>query len=631
MHDFPYSYLLAGALVLFILSLSIYYYLATRPRDGTVEWIHMKEEIGPSFRFIGGRHPLDRWDILVIALVVICWSGIAFWNLGDREAPQTFHRFEHEYVEIDLGEETNLGRIQFYTGLNTGFYDLYFSRDRHYWTFQGHAAMDQNFADLFKWREARFYDGDSVRYIRLSARGNYILYLGELAFYDGSLQRLDPAAFTLIWSDPARASNALFDEQHTVPERSTYRNSAYFDEIYHARTAFEHLTGVYPYENSHPPLGKVLISLGIHLFGMTPFGWRFMGALFGVLILAFFYVLVRSLFGNRFVAICGTLVLAFDFMLFVKTRIATIDTYSFFFVMLQFFFIYRYISLDYESPFKKALLPLGFAGLAFGLGAAAKWTSLYFAPALVLLFAIYLFLRGRHWVTSGRKQEFVRYLVKTLGICCVFFLLIPGIIYYLSYIPYGQAVGYAPFTRGYWDLVIGNQVFMLTYHAVWVLTAEHPFSSYWWQWIFNLKPILYYLNHFPDGTRAAISAFGNPLVYWAGFLAVLTMPFAAWYRKDGRAFAIFLGYLSVLAPWLFIDRITFAYHYFLNSMFLALALSYIFNRLVQRGRGPYRAAILTFVGVVIALFVLFYPALSGMPVPGWYSSRLLQWFANWHV
>ena len=59
-------------------------------------------------------------------------------------------------------------------------------------------------------------------------------------------------------------------------------NSTYFDEIYHARTAYEHIHGIRPYENTHPPLGKILIGIRIRLFGMTPFGWRFIGTLLGV-------------------------------------------------------------------------------------------------------------------------------------------------------------------------------------------------------------------------------------------------------------------------------------------------------------------------------------------------------------
>jgi dolichyl-phosphate-mannose--protein O-mannosyl transferase len=33
----------------------------------------------------------------------------------------------------------------------------------------------------------------------------------------------------------------------------------------------------------HPPLGKLLIAVGIHLFGNAEFGWRIVPALFGLL------------------------------------------------------------------------------------------------------------------------------------------------------------------------------------------------------------------------------------------------------------------------------------------------------------------------------------------------------------
>lgn len=46
-----------------------------------------------------------------------------------------------------------------------------------------------------------------------------------------------------------------------------YLNSTYFDEIYHARTAYEHLHGMSAYEWTHPPLGKVTMMLGIQIFG----------------------------------------------------------------------------------------------------------------------------------------------------------------------------------------------------------------------------------------------------------------------------------------------------------------------------------------------------------------------------
>ena len=82
----------------------------------------------------------------------------------------------------------------------------------------------------------------------------------------------------------------LIDEQDTLEGEPGWFNGTYFDEIYYARTAYEHLHGQAPYETSHPPLGKEIMSIGIAIFGMTPFGWRFMGTLIGALMLPALYL-----------------------------------------------------------------------------------------------------------------------------------------------------------------------------------------------------------------------------------------------------------------------------------------------------------------------------------------------------
>jgi predicted membrane-bound dolichyl-phosphate-mannose-protein mannosyltransferase len=43
-------------------------------------------------------------------------------------------------------------------------------------------------------------------------------------------------------------------------------NSSYFDEIYHPRTAYENIHRMEPYETTHPPLGKAIMTIGIFLF-----------------------------------------------------------------------------------------------------------------------------------------------------------------------------------------------------------------------------------------------------------------------------------------------------------------------------------------------------------------------------
>jgi len=619
----PFALFSMFLLLCFLVGLAIYYLWAIQPREGTVEWIHMQKK--EPFHFKTGRHPMDRWDAVAIAIIMVLWAGIAFWNLGDMQAPQSFHEFDGEVIEIDLGRETELGRIRYFSGLNTGEYSLAISNDRTYWHSVG--GMVQDHGSLFKWNSVEVRHYAAVQYIRLSADG--ALHLGELAIYDATGNRLNPQAFTFWWSNPDARSDALFDEQELIPERETFLNSFYFDEIWHARTAYEHYRGMHPFEQSHPPLGKSIIAIGIAIFGMVPFGWRFTGTLFGVLMLLPLYWMIKGMFGKRLVAICATVVFAFDFMHYTQTRIATIDTYAVFFIILMFWFIYRYISLPYETPFHKTLPDLFLAGLFFGLGAASKWTSLYFGVAMALLYLAYQVLRGRHWIHAGKVWPFWGYLAKTAGVSIGFFIVIPGIIYYLSYIPYGAARAYSLFSEDYLQMVWANQGFMWNYHAG--LEAEHPFSSYWYQWIFNIRPILYYLEFLPDGTRSAFAAFGNPALYWGGLLAMLSLPVSAIRQRDGRAAAIFVGYITLLAPWFFISRPAFAYHYFTNTIFLTLALAYVFNRILERQRGHHRAAIIAFTAVTVGLFILFYPTLSGMPVTERYLEIFLRWLPSWPI
>ena len=53
-----------------------------------------------------------------------------------------------------------------------------------------------------------------------------------------------------IDSGGTKVAAALFDEQEKIPAEDSFMTSSYFDEIYHARTAYEHIQNIYPYEVS---------------------------------------------------------------------------------------------------------------------------------------------------------------------------------------------------------------------------------------------------------------------------------------------------------------------------------------------------------------------------------------------
>ena len=562
----------------------------------------------------------DRRDALLVALLTLIYAAVAFWNLGDPQAPQTVRSLDGQSAVIDLGGEENVSRVQFYTGIGQGSYTFEFSPDGETWL--PASSFEQGHAALLKWQELDLSPAPQtpVRYLRISGYGP--AELGEVAVYGGEGQLLP------ITSDCPE----LCDEQALVPAEGTYLNSSYFDEIYHARTAWEHLRNIYPYEVSHPPLGKLILSVGIALFDMTPFGWRFMGTLFGVLMLPLMYAFSKKLYGGRLIPGCCAVIFAADFMHFTQTRIATIDTYAVFFILLMYLFMWLFVSTD-----KWRYLAL--SGLFFGLGAASKWTCLYAGAGLGVIWLIYwvrrLILHGRGQASPLQTEQNrtvgvepaltqTELFLKNILFCLLFFVLIPGVIYYLSYYPYALAEGItSPFDRGYAQIVLENQKFMFTYHSG--VTAEHPYASRWYQWILDIRPILYYLKYYPDGTRSSFGAWVNPVLCWAGLLALFVLVYMALARRDKKAGFLLIGYLAQLLPWVFITRITFEYHYFPSSVFLILALGYVFSLMGRRERWR----ILGLTGLCVVLFVLFYPALSGLRVDNSTASALLQWLPTW--
>ena len=621
-----------AAALIFLAIFFLYYKRVTQPLAGTTEWITLEINKPRTLSF-SWRYPMAKNDAAPLAIIAAVFTFLALFQLGDTSAPQSFFQFNQKrnIINIELSRPENISKIMFYTGLWTGHYTLDFSADGATWLEQSPVdeqnteesptyAMDQPHSHLFKWRYANLNDDNpAIKYIRLIASNNP-LELGELAIYNAN-GALIPS--TLISCPDAPE---LFDEQELIPDRPEYMNSMYFDEIYHGRTALEHLRNIRPYETTHPPLGKEIIAVSISIFGMTPFGWRFPGALFGVVMLIVMYIFLKNMFGKTSVAICGTLLFGFDFMRFVQTRIATIDTYGVLFILLSFFFMYRYVTTGLGAPFKKGLAPLALTGLFFGLGCASKWIVPYAGVGLAAIYIIRLVMVSRYY-KENERAGFDVYLAKTLLSSVLFFGVVPLIIYCLSYIPYGLSRGMSIgngmlWNREYYKIIWDNQKSMLSYHGT--LVATHPYSSRWYQWLVDARPILYY-NSYDGDMRSSFAAFGNPLVWWGGLIALISLAPRIVRRRDGKALFILIGYLSQLLPWVAVSRVVFVYHYFPSTIFLVISLAYVFNMIINRARGRYKMAVYGYTALTGALFFVFYPALTGVYAPQWYFKFFLRW------
>ena len=545
-----------------------------------------------------GERRFTRADALILTVLMLAYAAAAFAGLGNTRSPQSFVPMENRTAELTLDPDGGEAvRLMIFTGVGIGGYTIDYVDDSG--TGRRLADMEQSHADVLKWQELALESPVTGGTLYILGRGN--VWLGEV-----TALRQDGRTVPVSASVPE-----LADEQDLCPDRQTFMNSSYFDEIYHARTAWEQLNGVYPYEITHPPLGKTIISLGIALFGMTPFGWRFSGTLFGVLMLPILYYFAKKLFGGRITPAACMALMATDFMHYVQTRIATIDTYAVFFILLMYLFMYLFVSGG-------RLRDLALCGVSFGLGAASKWTCFYAGAGLAVIWALWVIRETR----AGRLD--LPGFVKNALFCTLFFVLVPCMIYYLSYIPYGIAQGKTDlFSRDYLNIVLDNQRYMFSYHSQ--LVATHPYSSHWYQWLLDIRPILYYLDYLPDGRTVSFGAFVNPVLCWGGLLALFVLGYLAAARRDRASAFILLGYLAQLLPWVLVPRLTFAYHYFPCTVFLALALGRCFDLTVRNvPHGKQYVGI--FAALSLAVFVLFFPVLAGIPIG---RSILRSWLPTW--
>ena len=617
----------------------VYYWICLKPRPHTLEWISMAERRARprQMTLTMKRHPMTRRDIAPILIVTVLYAATAFFRLGDLTAPQTYTRFQQgDSITFSFEEEVTVDKLSFYTSLGTGSYKLEYYAGANRWK---SVPLEQPYNSLLKWNildlnaadEGETPIGsitaDTFRITTRRADRAEGLWLAELALWNGD---------TPLYPDQVDSSGlALFDEKDQWTLEQTYMNSSYFDEIYHPRTALEHLMNVYPYEVSHPPLGKLIMSVGIMLFGMVPFGWRFMGTLFGVLMLPILYVFLKNLFGKTAVACCGTLLFAFDFMHLVQTRIGTIDTYGVFFILVSYYFMYRWLSVPSGTKLRRSVLPLFLSGLFWGIGCASKWTVIYAGIGLAVLWLLGLIFKGREWhkaLGENDRPRFGLHVLGTVALSVIFFVIIPVAIYTASYIPYATAAAARDGVEPGWQLLVkqmwDNQVFMFTYHKG--VHTPHPYESYWFQWIFDGRPILYYRVYAADGlSRSLFASFNNPMVSWVGLMAFFAIIIQMIRRKSGQALFILIAILSQFVPWLGIGRVLFAYHYFPTVLFLVFAISFLMNDMLTRRRTGYKLAVYGYTGVTVALYALFYPVLIGLYMPLWYSTAFLRWMPSW--
>ena len=357
----------------------------------------------------------------------------------------------------------------------------------------------------------------------------------------------------------------------------------------------------------HPPLGKLLIALGMALFGDNPFGWRIMSALFGALLVFIAWMATRWLFLRRPAAIMAGILLLFSQTLYIQARIAMLDIFMASFLMLAFWQLIALWRTGFADRTRFIV-----AGAALGLSMACKWTALSFiAPGLPLF--VWLLWRRQQQPPDAHPLP----MAESLGWLGPFAILT----YLATFVPYH-------FLRH--DALSLVQIVPQQFEMLRMQSAPmgpHPYQSRWWQWVLNLRPVWYFYEPVA-GVQRGVLFVGNPAICWGGLIALVA---SLWAGLRRRAWPLLLPALLWAGPLIFFiaapKPVQFYYHYFLSSLMLCIAsagvLDHYFwsrgNRLV-----PWLA-----LGLAGLVFLEFYPIISAGALGDPQDFNRWMWLDSW--
>lgn len=419
-------------------------------------------------------------------------------------------------------------------------------------------------------------------------------------------------------------------------------NFMIFDEVYYAPDACRYVTegqflcGVGEITFAHPPVAKWLIAAGIWAFGPTAFGSRIMVALFGTLSIGVLFLLARKVLRTWVGAAVAGGLLAIDFLHLVTSRVAVLEIFASFFVLLALLvFVY---DLEWRSRGAAESASRSTAsgywdrdvhwtwfrcsgrwltGAALGLAIGAKWTM---GPVLIGVIAMAAMdarcrANAEHW-SRQRLLSDCRDIFLTL-------LIIPLLVYAMTFV--GRIEG-SFFTFPWRDdswlaAFVDRQIGMIEYHLELrrslVGSLGPAYESSPWSWPLIQRGIPYSFA-IRDGNYYEILAIGNPLAWWPGVIATLFVLLRRRGSSQGRVLRriLWVGLAGTYLYWLALLPFgltnVFIYYFVATVPFLYLGIGGVVDEVIKRAFG--KVFVVGYLGCVVAAFLFFYPVLTWKPL-----------------
>ncbi len=332
-------------------------------------------------------------------------------------------------------------------------------------------------------------------------------------------------------------------------------NGLIFDESFYVN-ASRVILGIAPDQNryqdrplgldpntEHPPLAKLLVAGSMYLLGDNPYGWRIPSVAFGTASILLMFGVARRVGAGPYAALLAAVLLAFDNLVFVHSRIYTLDIFQLAFMLLG---LYWYVS-------GRAAL----AGVGFALAALCKISGMFGVLAIVGYEALRLFRGDRPWRIEWRPAA--RRLARTVVPFVVAFLVLLGLMDRV-WVGYSQPLEHV------------QRIF--SYGSVLRRQVPSGIESYPWQWLWNDNQIPYMRVEQQVKVGEEVRE-NRPIIFFRGAmnpyvlqLLPLGLAFAAyawWCRRPGAD----LGALAL--AWF-----AFTYAPFVAASVLNQRISYLF-------------------------------------------------------
>lgn len=489
-------------------------------------------------------------------------------------------------------------------------------------------------------------------------------------------------AFILRVWDLGRPHSMEFDETYYAKDAWSLLHFGYArDYVTNADTHIlaGHTAGQWastPEMIVHPEVGKWLIAVGIKAFGMNPFGWRIASAVIGSLMVLLMIRFAKRITGSTLLASIAGLLMCFDGLQLVLSRLALLDIYVAFFTLLAVHCMVAdrqwgrarltgdggWLSDLWWRPWRLA------AGVSWGLALGSKWTPIYALAA----FCIVMWL----WDTGARRRLGAKraWLVAAIkdGLPAVGYILVAaGVVYlatwtgwllnhhayerYLSSTQYGPPWGsYIKAPEGGWlsqtvrafhDLA-NYHYDVYRFHTQFLNTSHHVYQSAPQGWLILNRPVgvdaqLNIAAGAQGCTAAAGSTclrqvilLGTPALWWLAVLAGIWALVTWIFRRDWRYTVVVIGVLTTWLPWgQYDDRPIFSYYAIASEPFLIVGLVLLLGQILGKERvGRRRQVGAAIVGLVVALvavnFWWFWPVYTdGLLTNDQWLARI--WFVRW--